>query len=108
MNVRAVDQEDRDLEIMTEKNKVRRREEDEKRTAVLYSDAPFEEVDDLIVHRQHRLRHVIFTFAHAAPGLLFLGAIPRGWMDPAFALIMTAATFVGAVIYYRRGYRYGE
>lgn len=107
MNARVVDQEDRDLEMMTRTNKMRRREEDERRAAMLYRDPPDEETNSLLAHRRHQLKRVFFTCVRTAPGLLFLGAIPRGWMDPGLALITAAACFVWALYYFARGYRHG-
>ena len=58
------------------------------------------------VHRRVQLRRVANTMARFFPGLLFLVAIPKGWMQPAFACSMIFASVVWALGYYTRGYRY--
>lgn len=58
------------------------------------------------VRRRAQLRRVVNTMARFLPGLVFLAAIPQGWMTPSFACLMTLASFVWGLQYYMRGYRY--
>lgn len=58
------------------------------------------------VRRRAQLRRVLYTLARFLPGVVFLAAIPKGWMHPPFACLMMLASFVWGVNYYMRGYRY--
>ena len=58
------------------------------------------------VRRQAQMKRFGGTAARGAIGLTFLAAIPRGWMDPVFALLMAVACFSWMLYYLRRGYRY--
>lgn len=58
------------------------------------------------VRRRTQLKRVMNTAARLLPGLVFLAAIPKGWMHPPFACLMCLASFVWGMGYYMRGYRY--
>lgn len=58
------------------------------------------------MYRRKQLSRVVNTMARFLPGVLFLAAIPKGWMNPAFACLMTFASVIWALSYYTRGYRY--
>lgn len=58
------------------------------------------------VRRRTQLRRVVNTMARFLPGLVFLASIPRNWMEPSFACLMTFASVVWGLNYYMKGYRY--
>lgn len=58
------------------------------------------------VRRRARIRRVLNSLARLLPGLVFLAAIPKGWMHPPFACLMFLASFIWSMGYYMRGYRY--
>lgn len=113
MNVKEYNEADRDVEVLCLANHRRRRESDERMTEELYRsvaascdvelmEGNTESADRMIKN----LKHVFFTCARLVPGMVFLGAVPRGWMDPAFAVVCALGCFISALVYYRRGYRH--
>lgn len=108
MTAKEYNEADRDVIGVCSANHNRWKAAEEKRAAIAYSDSHFVEGGSLMTHRRKQLKRVFFTCARASFGMLFLGAIPRGWMDPGMALIMAAASFIWALHYFFRGYRYGE
>lgn len=95
---------DAELERITSENKKRFRAAEQ----AAYSDdrIPNWTETGKIVRRRVQMRRVLYTLARFLPGLVFLAAIPRGWMHPPFACLMVLASFVWGVNYYMRGYRY--
>lgn len=104
MNQNEINRMDAELEKITSENQKRSRAA-EQRASTNPKMPTWTEVGRRM-HRRAQIRRVANALARLLPGVVFLAAIPKGWMHPPFACLMFLASFTWSMGYFMRGYRY--